>query len=115
MAETFGRMMRKHRKAAGLTLAAMAQKMGVSTAYISKVEAGGAVFTLERIFEAADFLEVETAPLVAAAATARGRIEMPPFMQSPRAQQLLAAMARAPDMDDAQFTQLVNQQMTGKE
>lgn len=65
---TFGENLRRHRKAAGLSLRELATKLGISPAYLSDIERGNrAPFSGDKLTKVAEVL-AESGPDIRAAA-----------------------------------------------
>ncbi len=76
MTERFGDALRRARQNAGKTLGDVARLLEVSVVYVSDVERGNRrPFGNERILRLAKFLNVDSAPLIAAADIEKGVIE----------------------------------------
>ena len=76
MAERFGDLLRKMRRAANKTLGDLARFLGVSVVYLSDVERGNRKpLSKDRIVKIADFLKDDPALLMEAADRERGVIE----------------------------------------
>lgn len=77
MREEFGRLLRATRQEADLSMGDLARSLGVSVPYISDVERGNrAPLTKENILKVAAVMGVDPAPLLAAAALAKGAFEL---------------------------------------
>ncbi|RKG66726.1 XRE family transcriptional regulator [Corallococcus sp. CA054B] len=77
MGETFGEMMRTQRLKTGKTMGDLARYLGVSVTYVSDVERGTrAPLTPEKILKVANYLDVDSKPLLASAALSRGAFEL---------------------------------------
>lgn len=59
-----GKLIRSHREAAGLTQERLASKVGITEGYLSSVERGRKVPSLEKLFDLAEALEVRPADLM---------------------------------------------------
>lgn len=78
MSTTFGTYLRARRKKAGLSLRAVAKIIGVSAAYLSKVERNRAdALSPDRCIQIASVLGVDSLNLLVEEALARGRVELP--------------------------------------
>ena len=76
MAERFGDLLRRMRRAADLTMGQVATVLGISVVYLSDVERGNRKpFSNDRIIKIAELLKEDPAPLMEAADWERGFIE----------------------------------------
>lgn len=64
--EIIGRNIAKYREAAGVTQAAMAEKIGISTAFVSRVERGQKKMKVETLYATAKVLNVSVDALLSA-------------------------------------------------
>lgn len=74
----YGTELRRARKAAGMTLAVLSNRLGMSTTYLADVETGKRdPFRPDTTIAAARECGVDAAPLLRMAAEGRGRFELP--------------------------------------
>jgi transcriptional regulator with XRE-family HTH domain len=93
MATEFGALFREIREDLGLSMGQVARHLGVTVTYVSDVELGKRTpFTNERILQACRLMNVNPAPLIAAAGKCRGFFEIKPTTQ--RHLEVGAALAR---------------------
>lgn len=89
----FGAVLRGLRVARGMSLSELANTLGVSVVYVSRVEKGKTPpFTTKRIFDAAHALSVDASVLLIAAAKSRGYFEVPFFERSPVGRRVVVAL-----------------------
>ena len=62
--EIIGRNIARHREAAGLTQATLAEKIGISTAFVSRVERGQKRMKVETLYATAKALDVSVDALL---------------------------------------------------
>jgi transcriptional regulator with XRE-family HTH domain len=109
MGETFGEMMRNLRLKAGKTMGDMARYLSVSVTYVSDVERGTrAPLTPEKILKVADYLNVDSKPLLATAARSRGAFELNVNVAtSPKAMEVGALLMRGwSDLSEDELEQI---------
>lgn len=63
LASVIGHNIRKYRERAGLTQGQLAERISVSTAFISRIECGTKLMKLERLYAAANVLNVSCGAL----------------------------------------------------
>jgi len=94
MSRQFGRLLRKTRTEAGLTMGDLARALTLTVPYISDVERGNrGPLSVDRIIQAAKQMKTDPTPLLAAAAEERGTFELP-TRSSPKAREVGAALMR---------------------
>jgi transcriptional regulator with XRE-family HTH domain len=107
MATTFGELLRQHRTAAGKKVNQLAAKLGYSVVYISDVERGRrAPFEVEKIIEAAKYLNVDADELLRAAAESKGTFTLNTKDYPEAGFELLNSLARGPKSQEI-FQKLV--------
>lgn len=67
--QTIGSAIARHRKAAGLTQAQLAERLNLSLDAVSRLERGNIALTVERLVELAEIFGCETADLLGGAST----------------------------------------------
>jgi transcriptional regulator with XRE-family HTH domain len=104
----FGRLFRKTREVSNRTMGQVARHLGVKVAYLSGVELGDRPpLSPTRIRDAAQFMGVDVAPLLQAAAETRGAFEIDAEGASTTARETLAALAReSPSMPDDKWVRI---------
>ena len=76
--ETHGQLLRRYRKAAGVTQTDMAQKLDMPKAYMCNVEAGRKTpLSMQRCVQASAMLDCPLLPLLASSIAERGSVEIP--------------------------------------
>lgn len=106
---SFGERLRELRLERGVSLADIADHLGVSTSYLSTVERGKAhPLVSERLREVAALLRVDPDELFLLASRERGAFVMPCAQLPPLGRRLMIAMLRVrPHWTDAEFREFV--------
>jgi len=107
MVTRFGKLLRRTREAAGVTMGQLARHLKVSTPYLSDVEKGFRhPLDRDKILSAAAFLKIDPEQLLKEAAKTRGRVQLE-LGSNPRAQAVGAALLRGwPDLTNQQLEEI---------
>lgn len=112
----FGELFRETRKGAGKNIGETARHLTVSITFLSDVERGTRPpLSPERIRAACEFLGVDPAPLLGAAAAQQGDFRMPASGLTATGMDAMAALQRGlPEYDDAFFEELLRLAQRGR-
>jgi len=104
----FGTLLRQVRSGAGVSMGKVARHLDMRVSHLSDVELGRrAPLSTDRIRKVGDFLDVDATPLLIAAAEEKGVFELNTQNVSPRARQVVAALARElPDLNELQLERI---------
>jgi|GraSoiStandDraft_10_1057309.scaffolds.fasta_scaffold521386_1 transcriptional regulator with XRE-family HTH domain len=104
----FGTLLRRTRSEVGVSMGKVARHLGMKVSHLSDVELGRrAPLSPDRIKKVGAFLQVDTTPLLLAAAEEKGVFELDTQNVSPHAREVVAALARElPALNDLQLDKI---------